>query len=210
MNKQMKAFCDRKKKDPEYYEVIQKRKIDMTPINILLGPNGTGKTMSLRTIEEECNDKGLVVCRFYTGGFNPVNDRYFRPERLITAFHSEGEHLKESIEFWFGDYVIKELLSHEKDVYILIDQIDSGMSIDKMLSFVNDMLFILNEEKKKHPNRKIRFVFTSNSYEFIDIFKNDTFVSIYWVPTKSIMKVGTYEKFRERYLEYYSYMHKEE
>lgn len=31
-----------------------------------------------------------------------------------------------------------------------------------------------------------------------------------WVPTKSIIKVGTYEKFRERYLEYYSYMHKEE
>lgn len=90
MNKQMKAFCDRKKKDPEYYEVIQKYKIDMT------------------------------------------------------------------------------------------------------------------------LNRKIRFVFTSNSYEFIDIFKNDTFVSIYWVPTKSIIKVGTYEKFRERYLEYYSYMHKEE
>lgn len=210
MNKDMKKFCDKKKEQPDYYETIKKYQIDMSPFSVLLGPNGTGKTMSLMSIEQECKDMGLQVFRFNTAMFNPVNDMHFRPERIITAFHSEGEHLKESIEFWFGDHVIPALLNNDEDIYIFVDQIDSGMSIDKMKSFMNDMLYIYHAECKKHPNRRIRFIFTANSYEFVDFFKDDHLFTMFWVPTRSFIRIKSYENFKNRYLEYYDYMRETE
>lgn len=214
----MKEFCDKKKEHPEHYETIHKMHVDMTPFTILLGPNGTGKTMSLRHLQKELKDSEQVYLMFNTVEHDIVaSERFFRPERLISAFHSEGERLRESIECWMGDYLIKELLSHKKDVYILVDQIDSGLSIDKMCQMLHDVFFLYNAELEKNPRRKLRFIFTANSYEFVNILQRwceeiehkpgEILMQMYWIPTKSIIRrFNDYNDFANRYIEYYKYM----
>ncbi len=218
MNKTMQKFCDKKKEHPDHYEVIHKHQIDMTPFTILLGPNGTGKSMSLRHLEKELDDAGQHFVRFNTANHDVVNsDMSFRPERLISAWNSEGERLRKSIVFWAGDYIVKELLSHKMDLYILIDQIDSGLSLDKMAQVLDDLFYLYLAEQKKHPRRKLRFIFTANSYEFVNLMYyyceikahriGEILMQIYWVPTRSLIKrINSYDDFAGRYIEYYKYM----
>ena len=52
MNKQMKNFCDNKKKDLDYHKEIKYYTL-FSPITILLGPNGTGKSASIKLIKDD-------------------------------------------------------------------------------------------------------------------------------------------------------------
>lgn len=211
MNKKYKTFCDKKKEDPSYHTELFVKDVT-TPITILLGPNGTGKSMSTLLISEELKKNN--ICRVtYSNKQNDIVSTSigFEIEDLACAFHSEGERIDDSIQKWGCNELVKELLTHEDEVWAIIDELDSGLSIDRLRAVLVEYLGIIHHEKKKHPDRIFRYIFTCNSYEMLELFKAfEDITKVIWVPTKEVVKIGTYEQFKKRYIEYFDYMFKED
>lgn len=209
MKANLKRFCDKKVRDMGYYTTISKKACN-TPITLLIGPNGTGKTMSLREIEYECEKDGDICIRYSNTNNDIVSsysefNKYADVSDLVSAFHSEGERIIDSVDKWAGTIMVNELLSHKKDIWVLFDELDSGLSIDKMYYFFNQLISILFMEHEKNPDRKVRFIFTCNSYEMLEFFKFNKNIQIIFIPTGEVMKFDTYEEFRDLYLDYYKY-----
>lgn len=215
MNKSMRNFCKKKLNDANYYTEIDYHNL-ISPIVILLGPNGTGKSMSIRLMLQQLKSKGdsIRVVSYSTHNddivkkcSNPFN---FKPEGLVAAFFSEGERMNVSFFDWVHNDLLRAILEdRSKDVYVFIDEADSGLSIDKIYEAFKDIIYIVKEEIKK--GRQIHVVITANSYELAEIFDIGTDMASYlWVPTKEYINLGTYEHFKKKYLDYYNEMNKED
>jgi len=214
MNKKMKEFCKKKLKNRDYYTQI-KYYILFSPISILLGPNGTGKSMSIKLmIQDLPKNSNLKVVSYSTSQDDTVKKHTtpfdFRPEAFAAAFLSEGERMNHSFFTWIDDVLLPAVLKEkDKELYIFIDEADSGLSIDKMNEAFRDIIFIVKEELKR--GRKIHLIVTANSYELAEIFRDEyDIVSYIWVPTADYILLGSYSKFRKRYLEYYKEMNFDE
>ena len=93
MNIGFKAFCDTKKKKPDHYNKIQLKDC-VSVITILLGPNGTGKSMSLRLLEEECKKKKINYLKYSNEQEDIVKKAGWDwdPYKLACAFQSTEYH----------------------------------------------------------------------------------------------------------------------
>lgn len=92
--------------------------------------------------------------------------------------------------------MLREVLSHKKELYIFIDEADSGLSIDRLKQSLEPLKFIMKEEMKK--GRKIHLVATCNSYEMYEIMQSDITETI-WVPTKEKIELDSYTEFKRLY-----------
>ena len=70
MNKLFKEFCSNKLEHPDYYSEVTLRMIK-SPITVLLGPNGTGKSMSIKYIKYQL-DKQQKQCVVYSTTNNDI------------------------------------------------------------------------------------------------------------------------------------------
>lgn len=227
MNQKFKHFCDKKYEDPEYYKEINPDKLT-SDITILLGPNGSGKSMSFRWLESYFKNNN-IECLTYSNKRNDIVNTCFNFDitKLVCAFHSEGERIKDSIYEFSGSHFINELLSNEKDIYVLIDELDSGLSIDSLLNIISEYIQVIVLEKYKHPERTVKLVFSCNSYEMLHSFyialdevKNDPLfynykcyipeINLIWVPTMEYIYVSSYDYFIKRYMDYRNYMKNKE
>ena len=227
MNQKFKRFCDKKYEDPEYYKEINPDKL-ISDITILLGPNGSGKSMSFRSLESYFKNNN-IECLTYSNKRNDIVNTCvdFDITKLVCAFHSEGERIKDSIYEFSGSHFINELLSNEKDIYVLIDELDSGLSIDSLLNIISEYIQVITLEKHKHPERTVKLVFSCNSYEMLHSFyitldevKNDPLfynykgyipeISLIWVPTMEYIYVSSYDAFIKRYMDYRNYIKNKE
>lgn len=204
MNKKQLKFCEEKLKDGWYHTEISLKMIK-SPITVLLGPNGTGKSTSLALMKDELKRKKIKRIMYTTRQNDMTKQSYFHPEYLIGNFESEGEKMDDSFYLWTNGELLKSVLEDNKELYILIDEIDSGLSIDKLYQELKDILFIMHEELKK--GRKIKLILTANSYEVIDLLQDEEF-DIIWVPTKQYIKINSYKSFKKKYIDYYNEMHK--
>jgi len=214
MNRKMKDFCKKKLEDRDYCRVIPYYKI-FYPITVLLGPNGCGKTTTLRKIEEDLKETEAVVITYSTTNNDIVkvagNPFNFRPESLISAFHSEGERMTDSFYDWEEKVMLPAILSNKySNLYILIDEADSGLSLDNIYLHFEDIKFIINAEVNR--GRKIHLIISANSYELASVFKgmDPGLVDYLWVPTEESILLGSYNKYRKRYFEYYRRMNFDE
>ena len=57
LNKKMKEFCKKKLQKPDYYTEVKWYSL-LQPITILLGPNGTGKSTSIKLMQQELSNTG--------------------------------------------------------------------------------------------------------------------------------------------------------
>ena len=227
MNQKFKRFCDKKYEDSEYHKEIKPDKL-ISDITILLGPNGSGKSMSFRSLESYFEDNN-IECLRYSNKRNDIVDTCidFDIRKLQCAFHSEGERIKDSIYEFGRSYFINELLSNEKDIYVLMDELDSGLSIDSLLKIILEYIQVITLEKYKHPKRTVKLVFSCNSYEMLHSFyialdevKNDPLyynykgyipeINLIWVPTMEYIHVSSYDSFIKRYMDYRNYMKNKE
>lgn len=212
MRTRFKRFCEKKQKDAGYYTLVDKN-LCMTPITLLIGPNGTGKTLSLRNIEEVLKKEGIKCIRYSNKNNDIVNcysefNKYAEITDLLSAFHSEGERIIDSVEKWANTHMVKNLLEHDDNIWVLFDELDSGLSIDKLYYFLDQLMSILAYEKKRNPNRDVKFIFSCNSYEMLEYFKCNKNVTIILVPTGEIVDIKTYEEFKDLYLDYYKMMYR--
>lgn len=163
--------------DKDYYtegEVIfKKNNVTINPgMTILVGCNGTGKTTLLNHISEELRSNNIKYLKFnnLTDGGNNAKDKALNIDNdmllLATlATSSEGENIKINISNFatkLGKFF--STYKNEKELWVLLDAIDSGLSIDNIDEIKEFIPFILDHE----GNGKIKdiyFVISANSYE---------------------------------------------
>lgn len=205
-------------------------------INVLLGPNGSGKSMSLLELEDEINEKyndgysfdsslnpftkifnsehkiNVPVYKFKSSSEDVViHHNNFDPSRLSAAFTSEGERMNTSLDFWLSDIFLKSFGEDKpKKFYILLDELDSGLSLDR-IQIIIEYMFSLLHNMKYDLGIDIQIVVTANSYELLHTLLNNfgNKVSVFWVPSRKKIEIQSYEDFRKLYQSRYRYYLKE-
>lgn len=208
MNNKMKKFCSKKKENYDHYSNISYKKIK-SPITVLIGPNGTGKSLSLRNMKIDLEDNDIKVVSYSTSkddivqkGASPFGS--WDISKIACAWSSEGERMTSSFFDWANSDMLRGILEDKKcPIYILIDEADSGLSIDRLIQTLSQIVYIAKEEYKN--GRDIHFIFTCNSYEMLECLQSDI-TDIIWVPTKQSVSIKSYSKFKKPYVEYFKEM----
>lgn len=140
-------------------------------ITVLVGCNGSGKTTLLRQIERQLDDKDIPYV-FYDNLRDGNNHSMQRAldsgniDFLATMMcSSEGEKITANL----GNVArqIGYMVQHQKgdEYWVLLDAIDSGLSVDQVLEVKKYLFhFILEHEKTKN----IYIVCSANEYEMCD------------------------------------------
>lgn len=139
-----------------------------TGITVLVGCNGSGKTTLLQQICKNLKDNDIPVCsyNFFEHDEKVMRQKYLengearKLANLVTS--SEGER----IIFIACDlfYKIGRMINenpNSKEYWILIDAIDSGLSIDSITEVKESIELVLEENKDKD----VYFLISTNSYE---------------------------------------------
>lgn len=149
------------------------RKITINPgYTALVGPNGSGKTTFLRQIAAKCREAGYTVVYYdnMSDGGNSSMQRALMDSRIDflsqLALGSEGEGIFANI----GELASKigracYNARGRTPVFVLMDGIDSGLSIDKIQVVRKDLIdFAINVERQ-NGNDNLYIICTANNYE---------------------------------------------
>lgn len=157
----------------ERLQVYKKATHSFKPgVTVLVGCNGSGKTTLLQTVQDILNEERIPVYEYnnLSSGGNNARERalfYGRLNLLVEQMtSSEGENIIINIGTMaqkLGSFVAKQIKKEKKEVWILLDAIDSGLSID-YIEEVKD--FIHNTLLKSIPNDLDCYILiSSNNYE---------------------------------------------
>lgn len=155
---------------------------------MLIGPNGSGKTTALRQIKsifnkdrefpnikenKEIKDKYNVY--YYE---NKYEEKYRDSELLSNKEYdkfaslydnSEGQRMYNYLMFVvpkLGQMVTKTVNENKKGILLLIDGLDSGLSLDKLEDIRINLLDFIPEVEKTRSGIEIYIICSANSYEF--------------------------------------------
>lgn len=217
MNKKYQHFIDKKNENWQHYSEISTKRIKK-PITVLLGPNGTGKSMSLKNLNYQINKiEGTKIVSYKTSQDDIVQKGApafgdWDISKIAMAFASEGERMVSSFFDWTNSDLLKNVLE-DKDspLWVLVDEADSGLSIDRLVLTISQFLFVIISEVKR--GRDIHAVLTCNSWEMLETFLTKgaaDYVDIIWVPTKESIHPKTYEDFKKPYREYFDAVFRED
>lgn len=215
MNKKYQKFIDKKNEHWQHYSEISTKRIKK-PITLLLGPNGTGKSMSLMSMNCKLQSDGINFIRYSTSRDDIVQKGApafgdWDVNKIAMAFSSEGERMSESFFDWMNTSMLSQVLTNDKPLWILVDEADSGLSIDRLVYTLSQFQFVVVSEVKR--GRDIHAVLTCNSWEMLETFMSNTvkdYVDIIWVPTKESIHPRNYKAFKKLYMEYFMKVHKED
>lgn len=158
------------------YDIYKKDFVDLqSGLTVLVGCNGSGKSTLLRQLSEKANEMQIPQISYNNlrdGQKNAMDDALNvlgdlgLLANLVTS--SEGEQIYTN----FGNftkkigYFVSKADPDKKEIFILLDAIDSGLSIDLVSEMKNFFAFVCEEEKKN--GKEIYFVVSSNEYELCD------------------------------------------
>lgn len=156
----------------DYYiegeNIFNKEIISFKPgVTVLVGCNGYGKSTLLNIIENKLEKNKIKFMKYnnLTDGeyFAKDNALYMRDLTLLANLvtSSEGENIYTNI----GRFVknLGEFITNTDDdnIWILLDAIDSGLSIDNIIEIKEFFNYLINNEKDKN----IYIIISTNSYE---------------------------------------------
>ena len=203
-------YIKKKKENPEYYLDLDLNSV-YSPLVVLTGCNGSGKTQTLKKIAKEYKKNGTQYVYYSTSHdgqvttyVNPWNrDTKSYMEGMMTAFRSEGERMHDLFGLWCENTFFPALHKNNEPIKVLIDEADSGLSLDRLyFSLVGLTRTIIPMELKK---RDIKIFITANSYEMLEVLNSDL-TKIIWMPTGGEWKPKSYEEFVKPYKYYYNKM----
>lgn len=165
---------------PDYYygnsdsKRARARKVEINPgFTTLVGPNGTGKTTFLKQIADACkeNDYPYVYYDNMSDGGSRSMQSALSSSKLHLlaelATESEGEGIYTNLcEFasTVGALCAKYRAS-KSPIFVLMDGIDSGLSIDKIMVIRKFFIDYAIDLEHKHGNDNLFIICTANNYE---------------------------------------------
>lgn len=191
----------------EGYNITKKRKIVFEEgITVLVGCNGAGKTTLLNNIKEQAKKDNIPVCSFdnHSEDEHSYNERFVMSgdyEKLASMMSSsEGEQINIKIgELAYGlskflktgkhsknDSIdrLRDIFSEkteEKEIpnirFVLLDAVDSGLSIDNIVQLKELFPLVLGDAKKL--GMELYIIVSANAYEVarnercLDVIKGD-------------------------------------
>lgn len=138
-------------------------------ITVLVGCNGSGKTTMLRNIEADLRKTKTPYMKYsdLLNGRDHANNHFdfYGDMRSIASnfVSSEGECIHNNFGRLFVTKVRRFAKEHEddKELWFLLDALDSGTSIDMIREF-KDIFQLILEDQKSH---NIYIVIAANSFE---------------------------------------------
>ena len=179
-----------------------KRYVDFEPgYTVLIGPNGSGKSTYIKQIQYDfCREHEYPVIKF---GGRDEHDRFSRSASLMNGdfeflagsmLSSEGENimLRTSRLASYVGSQMRELRSklYKGPVFILLDSIDSGMSMDKLFVFRRDFIDFIILMEKQLGNDQLYIINAANDWELI---READQINVL---TGKHMNIKTYESYR--------------
>lgn len=152
--------------------ILPKKSLTLDPgITVLIGCNGAGKTTLLQEIKERCSGKKTCRVALFSqqasGGTHELARRVFTDSLRAGAFlvMSEGERIYEVISNFAIEIgnIIRTLDDKVKDVVLLFDAIDSGLSLDQIAFFKKFLLWFIKQDRKK-DSRNYYVVTSANTF----------------------------------------------
>lgn len=140
-------------------------------LTVLCGCNGCGKTTLLHQIKNALTKENIPFLHFNNlldGGNNSVSESLFRGEMDFVAqatCSSEGENINMNIGKFaqkMGAFVRKN--QTEKEIFFLMDAVDSGLSIDNVID-TKKYLFNIVIEDCESKGISVYIIVSANEYE---------------------------------------------
>ena len=188
------------KEDSGFHALLYRRiNVVLEPgVTILVGCNGSGKTTFLDQLKGDLKRKRtpyLSYDNLRDGGSNAISKAGFYGDFDFLAHQvqsSEGENIDRNIgEFAgkIGNFVYNKLKPEDKTVFLLMDAIDSGLSIDNIQSVKKDLFeFIIQDTQKR--GIELYIIACANSYEMA---REENCFDVY---NATYIKFGDYEEYR--------------
>lgn len=185
----------------EYYKIYNKDSVEIKPgITNLLSCNGGGKTTLLQQIKHQLVKDDSVILFEYSEvseGRSNAMDKYGFLEqfdKLSRNFmSSEGENVLNN----FGEFChrlggkIKNLDTNKKEVWILLDGIDSGLSVNEIADIPGFLKMVSEDIQEKGLTPYI--LIAGNNYELIGELKESCLDAI----NLEYLIVNSYEEYRK-------------
>ena len=183
-------------------------KLHLKPgLNILVGPNGSGKTTAIRQIEEYARKHGIAKLSYnnMTSGGTNANDYYLHTGNfellMASATSSEGQAIMVNLGPFFSrvGQMVRTLQTTEPEenrkCVITFDGVDSGLDILNIEEIKDGLDFIMNNMSEAKVTPYI--VFSTNNYELT---RGITCISI---KSGKEVSFADYEAWRKWILNYY-------
>lgn len=168
-------------------------------ITVLVGCNGAGKTTFLKQLKRKLEKEKtpfLLYDNLKDGGSNAINKAGFFEDFsfIATAIQSsEGENINMNVGNFareVGNYVYKKLKPTDKVMFLLVDAVDSGMSIDHIYDLKENFFRFVSEDLKK-SGVDLYVVVSANSYEMA---REENCLDVY---NAKYVKFNDYEEYRK-------------
>ena len=161
-------------------------------VTMLIGPNGSGKTTALSQIRSLFStqddlikkwdqiDKNDNIRNLYSSYLydNVYEEKYAKErwtysdqmERIAQTFeNSEGQDMWDFLYYKIeeiGRAVTKAIKDNKKGIFILLDGLDSGLSLDIIYKIRKDVLEFIIKTERKRSDLEVYIICSANSYEF--------------------------------------------
>lgn len=159
--------------EPRYYDDNRKlykhSTIEFNPgITILIGCNGSGKTTLLQQIKtqlDKTDTPNILYDNLHDGGSNGMSAAFFHDDIQLAATmmcSSEGEQISLNLGTAarkFG-YMMTHSTGNER--WVLLDAIDSGLSIDQVQEVKNNLFHLMLDLEK---DKELYIICSANEYE---------------------------------------------
>lgn len=181
------------------FNLYKKRTVEFqTGVTVLVGCNGIGKTSLLDNIKRVLRKENVPCITFdnlQDGGANARSEMAFYGNFEFVGASmcsSEGESIVMNLGRMaskIGNFIRNN--PNEKELWILFDAIDSGLSIDNIVD-VKELLFKTILEDTNNINKDIYIVVSANSYEMAN---SENCLDIYGMKYKTFKTYNNYRKF---------------